>query len=306
MSQNTPMSAQTGSTDELLAKLKEQLAAYDALDQEASRLKQEQQMLENYVKNLMDSNINYYETFDDSEESDFEFEVSKKKARAARSKQDKKGQSPVASDSKTSRASETTSTATDSPKAEGHKEDSLERQETLLIPPSPPTSSEKDEKSKELSEGGCSDESEASDAYEEPEEGSDYNDEVVVVVGKRGKAPKAATSPNPPSANGKAAISKNPRKQPKTAKNPPTKPKTPTNTTRKNAGLGELLSSPPSSRLSRSKLQSSGSSSSSLGSPVRSPSGIKRKATGTPLKELLKGSNVPRAGLSRRSLVKKV
>ncbi|KAJ2451988.1 hypothetical protein EV183_003229 [Coemansia sp. RSA 2336] len=256
--------------------------------------------------------VNYYEeTLDDSEASDFELEEApKKKARAARSKPDKKVQS-VASDSKTSEDTETASISSNSQKAEDHgEEDSLERQETLVIPPSPPASSEKDEKSK-VQSGLSSDESEASDAYEESDAESDYDGDVVVVVGKRGKG-KAAASQKTPSTNSKPAISKKPRSQPKAAankaaaKSTPTKPKTLTKTTRKNTGLGELLASPPSSRLSRPKLQSSGSSSSSLGSPVRSPGGVKRRATGTPLKELLKGSNVPRAGLSRRSLVKKV
>ncbi|KAJ2848698.1 hypothetical protein IWW36_003142 [Coemansia brasiliensis] len=290
--------------------------------------------------------VNYYEdTLDDSEESDFELfqQTPKKKARVAQNKpatnSDKKRQpSPIANGNEPNSASEAASISTNDQVAEHHgKEDSdalVERQETLVIPPSPPDSSEKEDelasrgssrsKSSEVLSEVASQSSDESDAYEEggfgeSDAGSDYNDEVVVVVGKRGKDNgKLATSQKPAKTptNGKATNGRKPAavKQAKTAvtKKSPAKPvqKTKatqnTNSSRRNAGLGELLSSPTSSRLTRPKLQSSGSSSSSLGSPARSPSGIRRKATGTPLKELLKGSNVPRAGLSRRSLLKKV
>ncbi|KAJ1836969.1 hypothetical protein LPJ70_006028, partial [Coemansia sp. RSA 2708] len=66
------------STAALLSELQAKLAAYDGLEQEISKLAQEQTTLENYVKNLMDSNVrakavNYYEEVArDSDESDFE------------------------------------------------------------------------------------------------------------------------------------------------------------------------------------------------------------------------------------------
>ncbi|KAJ2780693.1 hypothetical protein H4R18_003334 [Coemansia javaensis] len=69
-----------------------------------------------------------------------------------------------------------------------------------------------------------------------------------------------------------------------------------------------LLSPPRAPAAGRPRLTSSGSSGSlslSLGSPARSPGGVKRRAGGASLKDLLRGSNVPRAGLSRRVSLKR-
>ncbi|PIA17436.1 hypothetical protein COEREDRAFT_80447 [Coemansia reversa NRRL 1564] len=84
---------------------------------------------------------------------------------------------------------------------------------------------------------------------------------------------------------------------------------------KRNVALGSLLSSPNTPRVTRPKLPPAGSTmsstsssslSASLASPVRSPSGIKRRVGGASLKDLLKGSNVPRAGLTRRAPLRKV
>ncbi|KAI8326367.1 hypothetical protein GQ54DRAFT_294831 [Martensiomyces pterosporus] len=94
-----------------------------------------------------------------------------------------------------------------------------------------------------------------------------------------------------------------------------------TTPTKRNAALGSLLSSSPKSpRASRPTLSKASSSSSSLlSSPALSlsptqESGLRRKLgvgarggkAGTSLKDLLSGSSVPRAGLSRRTPVKKL
>ncbi|KAJ2803863.1 hypothetical protein H4R20_002725 [Coemansia guatemalensis] len=48
----------TGKSPEtMLAEIREKLVKYEELEQESSRLAQEQRTLENYVKNLMDSNV---------------------------------------------------------------------------------------------------------------------------------------------------------------------------------------------------------------------------------------------------------
>ncbi|KAJ2330915.1 hypothetical protein GGH91_006542, partial [Coemansia sp. RSA 2671] len=72
MSQPTPAAATTAADVEMdgktmIAEIRQKLAKYDQLEQEISKLAQEQATLESYVTNLMSSN-----TFDVSDESDFE------------------------------------------------------------------------------------------------------------------------------------------------------------------------------------------------------------------------------------------
>ncbi|KAJ1956336.1 hypothetical protein GGI12_005332 [Dipsacomyces acuminosporus] len=87
--------------------------------------------------------------------------------------------------------------------------------------------------------------------------------------------------------------------------------------TKSNASLGSLLPSPNSAKISRPTLSKSSSSSSAslLSSPTQAsglgrnaaiPAGTRRaKSSGASLRDLLSGSSVPRAGLSRRTLIKK-
>ncbi|KAJ2492761.1 hypothetical protein IWW37_001207 [Coemansia sp. RSA 2050] len=84
MSQPASAAAETTAADvemddkAMMAEIRQKLAKYDQLEQEISKLTQEQATLESYVTNLMSSNVraskpvNYFEqTFDASDESDF-------------------------------------------------------------------------------------------------------------------------------------------------------------------------------------------------------------------------------------------
>ncbi|KAJ2158059.1 hypothetical protein GGF46_004053 [Coemansia sp. RSA 552] len=171
-----------------------------------------------------------------------------------------------------------------------------------------------------------------SDAYQDTASSAAESDgesefsacEVVVDVGtKRGRGgAKAAATPGRPPAKAAKAKAAAPAKKAKVA--PAPKKATGSNASagsrkpvalaaQKGAKLGSLLSSPkadtPRPRLPgpRPTLSpaSSSSSVSTLGSPTRSPRTIRRKSGGASLKDLLKGSSVPRAGLMRRAPAKK-
>ncbi|KAJ2134526.1 hypothetical protein GGH17_002770 [Coemansia sp. RSA 788] len=228
--------------------------------------------------------------------------------------------------------------------AERNRDAKPESEPTLYIEPTPPDSRD-GQKTADLSPDivretngaeSSSLSSVESDVYEEEDSDNDSDfsgDGPFVVITKtarhtgKGTAVAAkATSKKSPISNVKAPapvktanspvktvkppvkITKSPVQTVKTASTPFPKPAVSAKPGR-NAALGSLLSSPTSPRPARPKLHSSGSSLSSLSSnglSTHSPNGTKRKAPGASLKDLLKGSSVPRAGISRRTLLKKV
>ncbi|KAJ2585426.1 hypothetical protein IWW49_004607 [Coemansia sp. RSA 1797] len=375
MSQNNSTAGASGKEQTaglLLAELQEKLARYDTLEHEISKLGQEQTTLENYVKNLMDSdhsrakNVNYYEeTLGDSDESDFQLtedeEAPKKRTKTRSSKQTKSirndkaqgsdigfgghadAQSFSGSDTESDKSSKFMQGDKSVKSAESNRDAKPESEPTLYIEPTPPDSRD-GQKTADLSPDvretngaeSSSLSSVESDVYEEEDSDNDSDfsgDGPFVVITKtarhtgKGTAVAAkATSKKSPISNVKAAapvktanspvktvkppvkITKSPVQTVKTASTPFPKPAVSAKPGR-NAALGSLLSSPTSPRPARPKLHSSGSSLSSLSSnglSTHSPNGTKRKAPGASLKDLLKGSSVPRAGISRRTLLKKV
>ncbi|KAJ2078514.1 hypothetical protein H4R24_004433 [Coemansia sp. RSA 988] len=360
------------SAETILAEIRERLAEYEELEQESTRLAQEQRTLENYVKNLMDSNVftyraqrsvNYYEeTYGPSEESDFqlsEAEESPKKKRVKTQSTSKAVDKRPAS--KTAGKPRTISIPN---KADGDNEKRLEKEDTLLIELDPvetdkrkPTNSNyvsdsRDDTRRTVNGDHSTVSDDESDMYKDGHDsasdsdeyaGSDGNDSDVVidVVVGRGGGKKGTTKGKsaPTVANGKDRGSKTKTTAGKGSKRDAVKAPRPTTekvpalmsskiatrpataaiihvgSAKRNVALGSLLSSPNKPYVARPKLAPTGSSTSStsstslsasLVSPTRSPNGIKRKTGGASLKDLLKGSNVPRAGLTRRALPKKV
>ncbi|KAJ2544837.1 hypothetical protein GGF49_000896 [Coemansia sp. RSA 1853] len=229
--------------------------------------------------------------------------------------------------------------------AENDKDAKSENEPTLYIEPTPPDSRDEHKPTELLPNierqtngtGATSSLSSVeSDVYEDADsdDDSDFSgDGPFVVITKTARhtnkgtaVATKATSKKSPSSNVKAAAPVKAAKAPaKTVKSPVKMAKAPVRTAKtastplpkptgsakpgRNAALGSLLSSPTSPKIARPKLHSSGSSLSSLSSngiPTHSPNGTKRKAPGASLKDLLKGSSVPRAGISRRTLLKKV
>ncbi|KAJ2480865.1 hypothetical protein IWW56_002175 [Coemansia sp. RSA 2131] len=317
-------SSKEQTTGLLLAELQEKLARYDTLEHEISKLGQEQTTLENYVKNLMDSDQTKTVKNDKAQSPDSGFD---ERADA---------QSFSGSDTESDKSAKS---------AENDRDAKPENEPTLYIEPTPPDSRDEHKPTELLpnierkandTEATSSLSSVESDVYEEADsdDDSDFSgDGPFVVITKTarrtGKGPAVAakaTSKNSPSSNLKAAApAKTPKAPAKTVKSPVTIAKAPVRTAKtvstllpkpatsakpgRNAALGSLLSSPTSPKIARPKLHSSGSSLSSLSSngiPTHSPNGTKRKAPGASLKDLLKGSSVPRAGISRRTLLKKV
>ncbi|KAJ2500117.1 hypothetical protein GGH96_002986 [Coemansia sp. RSA 1972] len=378
MSQNnsttTGASGKEQTTGLLLAELQEKLARYDTLEHEISKLGQEQTTLENYVKNLMDSDIwnrnDPLKTLGDSDESDFQLtedeEAPKKRTKITKSsKQTKTVKNDKAQSSGSGFGGQTdaqsfSSSDTESDKSanfmqggdksvksvENDRDAKPENEPTLYIELTPSDSRDEHKPTDSLPNiahetngtEASSLSSVESDVYEEADsdDDSDFSGDGPFVVitktarhtGKSAAAAAKATSKKILGSNVKAAapvktakatpartvkspvktVKATPVRTVKTASTPLPKPAVSTKPGR-NAALGALLSSPTSPRPARPKLHSSGSSLSSLSSnglSTHSPNGTKRKAPGASLKDLLKGSSVPRAGISRRTLLKKV
>ncbi|KAJ2061802.1 hypothetical protein GGI17_002872 [Coemansia sp. S146] len=326
----------------MAAEIQQKLAKYDQLEQEISKLTQEQATLESYVTNLMASNVrahkpvNYSEqTFDVSDDSDFE-----QPSPSAKAPPKKRGRQPkAATDSTEPKAAPAKKKAKQGDSSDEGSEDDHEPQqregtaETEQISSSPvrrPTeAADEGDRSPPSSRAAPAtvkrgtrkvrDDSDSDEEFDQDSGSeSDYGDKEVVGKGK--KAAETA-KPKPTAAAAKTATSRV-----KKATAPAAKKTAATTTPVKKAApaiarpalkksassqLGSLLKSqsrPTSPKAARPPLTSAGSSGSlslqmSPGSVRRT--GVRGGSGVSSLKSLLGGSTVPRAGLSRRVLPKK-
>ncbi|KAJ2045351.1 hypothetical protein H4S04_005689 [Coemansia sp. S16] len=325
----------------MAAEIQQKLAKYDQLEQEISKLTQEQATLESYVTNLMASNVrahkpvNYFEqTFDASDDSDFEQPSPSAKAPAK-----KRGRQPKASTSsvepksspakKKTKHDDISDEGSDDDHEPQHREGTAETEQISSSPVRRPTeAADEGDRSPPSSRAapatakrGARRVRDDSDSDEEFDQGSgsesDYGGKKVVGKGKKAAEtakpkPTATAAAKPATSRGKKAAAPAVKKAAATTPVKKAAPVIARPVLKKSSSsqLGSLLKSPsrPTSPKATRPLLTSAGSSGSLSLQL-SPGSMRRTGVrgggGSSLMSLLGGSAAPRAGLSRRTLPKK-